>query len=86
MTSQLITGYRVHFVFIDKQGTIPIKDGDSLESEKNRGFPNFMIKYIGLYTRNIFFGTRNEFMMIFCTRSKCLKRFRSHSFNILKNH
>ena len=46
--SQLITGYHVHCVFIDKQGTMQIKDGDSLESENNRVFSNFVIECIVL--------------------------------------
>ena len=39
MTSQENTGYHAHYIFIDKRGTLPKKDGDPLESEKIEGFP-----------------------------------------------
>ena len=54
MTSQVNTGYHAHYIFIDKWGTIPKKDGDPLESEKIEGFPTSWWKIL-LCGRGIFF-------------------------------
>ena len=54
MTLQVNTGYHNLCIFIDKQGTIPKKDGDPLESKEIEGFQTSWWKILS-YGRGIFF-------------------------------